>query len=133
MGRILLYADEYVAGWMAERMGETIIPPYTAFATVSADGQLMAGVLFNQFNEGSVEVSLYAPRHVSRGLLRAAAAYAFRDLQCNRITARTRASSLSVQKFIERVGFRKEGVIRSYYRSGEDSILYGMLRSECKW
>lgn len=133
MGRILLYADDYVAGWMAQRMGETIIPPYTAFGTVATDGQLTAAVLFNGLNESNVEVSLYAPRHVSRSLLRAAAGYAFGTLQCNRITARTRASTLRVRKFIEKVGFQQEGVLRAYYPDGDDAILFGMLKTECKW
>lgn len=133
MGRILLYADEYVAGWMAERMGETIIPPYTSFATVSADGHLTGAVLFNGLNEGNVEVSIYAPRHVSRALLRTAASYAFGDLQCNRVSARTRASSLKVRRFIEKAGFREEGVLRSYYRDGDDAILFGMTKAECRW
>jgi hypothetical protein len=133
VGRVLLYADDYVAGWMAEQMGESITPPYTAFGVLSAHGQLSAAVLFNGLHEGNVEVSLYAPRHVSRSLLRVAAAYAFETQGCHRITARTRASSLAVRKFIEKVGFREEGVLRGYYRDGDDAILFGMLRTECRW
>jgi RimJ/RimL family protein N-acetyltransferase len=133
VGRVLLYADDYVAGWMAEKMGESITPPYTAFGVVSAHGQLSGAVLFNGLHEGNVEVSLYAPRHVSRGLLRAAAAYAFETAGCHRITARTRASSLAVRKFIEKVGFVQEGVLRAYYRDGDDAILFGMKKTECRW
>lgn len=133
MGRILLYADDYVAHWMAGHTGETIIPPYTAFGTVSADGLLNAAVLFNGLNGGNVELSMVAPRHLPRGLIRAAARYAFVDLQCHRVTARTRASTLRVRRFIEKAGFRQEGVLRSYYRDGDDAILFGMLKKECRW
>jgi ribosomal protein S18 acetylase RimI-like enzyme len=133
VGRILLYADDYVAGWMAERMGEKIDPPYTAFGLVSAHGQLSGAMLFNGFHEGSVEVSLVAPKAVSRSLLRVAARHAFDELGCNRITARTRASSLRVRSFIEKVGFRQEGVLRAYYRDGDDAILFGMLKTENRW
>jgi hypothetical protein len=117
VGRILLYADDLVAGWMEQQTGQRIIPPYTAFATLAADGQISGAVLFNDHIEGSVEVSIVAPGRVSRALLRAAAQYAFGDLGVNRVTARTRASTLRA----------------AHYADGEDAILYGMLKAECRW
>lgn len=133
VGRILLYADEIVGRWVERQMGVKIIPPYTAFGMIGPDGLLVGAMIFNGFNEGSAEVSIYAPRAVSRGSLRAAATYVFETNGCNRLTARTRASSLSVRRFIEKVGFQQEGVLRAYYQDGEDAILYGLLRSECRW
>jgi RimJ/RimL family protein N-acetyltransferase len=133
VGRILLYADDLVAGWMAAQTGQSITPPYTSFAMISPDGQISGAVLFNDLQEASVEVSIVAPRAVSRALLRLAAQHAFGELQCNRVTARTRASSLTVRRFIEKAGFRQEGVLRSYYQDGDDAILFGMLKSECRW
>lgn len=133
VGRFLLCADEMVAGWMAKRAGIEINPPYTAFATLSDDGQIAGAVLFNDLQEASVEVSIVAPRRVSRSLLRAAASYAFDTLGCSRVTARTRASTLPVRRFIEKAGFRQEGVLRSYYRDGDDAIMFGMLKTECRW
>ncbi|HLO79218.1 MAG TPA: GNAT family protein [Magnetospirillum sp.] len=133
VGRILLYADQFVADWMAAQTGVSFDPPYTAFATIGADGQIAGAVLFNHLHERDVEVSLVAPRRMSRGLLRAAAAYAFDTLGCKRLTARTRASSLRVRRVIEKTGFRQEGVLRSYYQDGDDAILFGMLKTECRW
>lgn len=134
VGRFLLCADDLVAAWMAKQVeAERIIPPYTAFAALDADGQIAGAVLFNQFQEASVEVSLVAPRRVSRSLLRAAASYAFDTLGVSRVTARTRASTLTVRRFIEKAGFRQEGVLRAYYRDGDDAILFGMLRTERRW
>ena len=133
VGRILLYADDRVAAWASKRMGVEITPPYTSFGLVGSDGLLRGAMIFNCFNEGSAEVSIYAPRAVSRGSLRAAASYLFQTNGCNRVTARTRASSLRVRRFIEKVGFQQEGVLRAYYKDGEDAILYGLLRSECRW
>lgn len=133
VGRVLLYADDLVARWMADQTGQEIIPPYTAFGVLAPNGQFCGAMIFNDLNEGSVEVSLYAPGRISRGLLRIAAQYAFEQNGCRRITARTRASNLRVRRFIERVGFRQEGVLRSYYSDGDDAILFGMLRTECRW
>jgi RimJ/RimL family protein N-acetyltransferase len=33
----------------------------------------------------------------------------------------------------KRQGFTQEGVLREAFEDGEDAILYGMLKSECKW
>ena len=133
VGRILLYADDFVGGWLEDRMGVRLVPPYTSFGMIGPDGLLAGAMIFNGFNEGNAEVSIYAPRAVSRGSLRAAASYVFETNGCNRLTARTRASSLSVRRFIDKVGFQQEGVLRAYYQDGEDAILYGLLRSECRW
>lgn len=133
VGRVLLYADDFVAKWMAKQTGQEIIPPYTAFGVLDPNGRLCGAMLFNGLDEGSIEVSLFAPRKVSRGLLRIAARYAFGQNGCNRITARTRVSNLRVRGFIEKVGFKQEGVLRAYYQDGDDAILYGLLRSECRW
>lgn len=133
VGRILLYADDFVGAWVEARMGVKLIPPYTSFGLIGSDGLLAGAMIFNGFNEGNAEVSIYAPRAVSRGALRAAACYLFEDAGCNRVTARTRASSLRTRRFIEKVGFRQEGVLRAYYADGEDAILYGLLKSENRW
>lgn len=133
VGRILLYADDLVGHWMSEKMGVELIPPYTSFGVIGADGLLTGAMIFNGLNEGNVEVSIYAPKAISRGVLRVAASYIFQTLECNRVTARTRASSLRVRRFIEKVGFQQEGVLRAYYQDGEDAILYGLLKSENRW
>lgn len=133
IGRILLYADAFVAEWVAMKMDENIIPPYTALGIVDAHGQMAGGMIFNHLHEGNIELSVYAPGVFTRGAIRAAAAFAFDTQGVSRVTARTRASNLHARRVIEKAGFRQEGVLRSYYADGEDSILYGLLKSECRW
>ena len=67
------------------------------------------------------------------GRLLAPAVDGFTELGVSRMTARTRASSLDVRRVIEKAGFRQEGVLRSYFKDGEDAILFGMLKTECRW
>lgn len=133
VGRLLLYADSYVAQWMSQKTNENIIPPYTALGVVGRHGQLTGAVIFNHLHEGNIEISVYAPKVFTRGVIKAAAAFAFDTQGVSRVTARTRASNLHARRVIEKAGFRQEGVLRSYYADGEDSILYGLLKSECRW
>ena len=133
VGRILLYADDLVGRWLSDHMGVEILPPFTSFGVIGANGQLTGAMIFNNLNEGSVEVSLYAPRAITKGLLRVASSYIFETLGCNRVTARTRASNLRACRFIQKVGFQREGVLRAYYKDGEDAILYGLTKSDNRW
>jgi RimJ/RimL family protein N-acetyltransferase len=118
---------------MGGQMGIEIIPPYTALGIVSAHGQLTGGMVFNNQSEADIELSIVAPKRLTRGICRVIAQYAFETAGCMRMTARTRESNLQVRRVIEKVGFRQEGVLRGYYRDGEDAILFGLLRSECRW
>jgi hypothetical protein len=133
VGRLLLYADAAVGSWMAGKLGQTFLPPYTAIGILGWNGQLVGGMLFNQYAEGDVEVTCFAPGRLGRGPLKAGCAYVFQTLGCNRMSARTRASSLAVQVVLRKIGFQQEGVLRQYYSDGEDAILFGMLKGECRW
>ncbi len=133
VGHLLLYADAIVGRWMSEKMGQTFIAPFTAIGILGWNGQLVGGMLFNQYVEGDIEVTCYAPGRLHRGALKAGCAYVFDTLKCNRMSARTRASSLAVQVVLRKIGFQQEGTLREYYTDGEDAVLFGMLKRECKW
>jgi hypothetical protein len=133
VGNILLRADAIVGRWMSDRMGVDFEVPYAAMGILGQSGQLEGGVIFNGFNEADVEVTLYAPRRLSRALFRVICSYAFETLECNRMTARTRASSLVVRRVLTGTGFQEEGMLRRYYKDGEDAVLYGMTKEDCRW
>jgi hypothetical protein len=131
--QLLLFADRVVGDFMSEKMGQDFTPPYTAIGILGTDGQLCGGMLFNAYVEGDVEVTCYAPGRLLRGPIRAGCAYAFETLGCNRMSARTRASSLAVQVVLRKIGFQQEGTLREYYTDGEDAVLFGLLKRNCKW
>lgn len=118
---------------MAGKMGQTFAPPYTAIGILDDSGQLKGGMLFNGHAEGDIEVTCFAPGRLQRGPIRAGCAYVFETLGCNRMSARTRASSLAVHGVLQKIGFKKEGILRSYYQDGEAAILFGMTKGDCKW
>ena len=133
VGQLLLFADRVVGDLMSGRMGQDFAPPYTAIGILGADGQLCGGMLFNAYVEGDVEVTCYAPGRLLRGPIRAGCAYAFETLGCNRLSARTRASSLAVQVVLRKIGFQQEGYARSYLRingAWHDHLLFGLLAED---
>jgi ribosomal-protein-alanine N-acetyltransferase len=61
------------------------------------------------------------------------AALAFRHLGIERLTAWANARNGRSQSALERVGFRREGVLRSWHRHGDarhDVVVFAMLREE---
>ena len=61
------------------------------------------------------------------------AALAFRHLGLDRLTAWANTRNGRSQVALERVGFRREGVLRSWHRHGDerhDVVVFGMLREQ---
>jgi RimJ/RimL family protein N-acetyltransferase len=87
---------------------------------------------------GAYEIGIcLLPNHRGRGIgtgaQRLLVEYLFSVSPVHRIQAGTEVGNVAEQRALERVGFRREGVLRSmYFRDGEfrDSIIYGLLRHE---
>lgn len=127
--------DERVRNWVAERIGENL-DDATAAIGVEEDGELIAGVAYNMYTGASICMNVAAEpgkRWTTKEFMYAFFAYPFVQLNCNRVTGLVRRSNSVARKFDEHVGFVQEGVIRQAFEDGEDAILYGMLKSECKW
>ena len=54
----------------------------------------------------------------------------FDELKAVRSTALIANSNVACQKFVEQIGFVKEGTMRKAYNDDEDMLIYGFLESE---
>jgi ribosomal-protein-alanine N-acetyltransferase len=77
------------------------------------------------------------PEAMGRGLATAAARaaidYAFEELGLHRVTADADPRNAPALALLERLGFRREGLLREHYRQGEewqDGVLFGLLRGD---
>lgn len=70
---------------------------------------------------------------LSRGFLRLIFAYIFDQLGCSRISGRIAADNLVAQEASARLGFQVEGRMRCALKDGQDILIVGMLRSDCKF
>lgn len=78
------------------------------------------------------EVSIASQGGLSREFMRAVFGYVFHDLNCRRCTGRVSAS-LPWARQLPRLGFKEEGRLREAAPDGGDTIIFGMLRHECRW
>lgn len=127
--------DQAVATWVAAHLGIPIAPPYVALGVIDASGTLIGGAVFHGHCGASIDVTIYGPGALTRGALRATCQYVFGQLRCERLGAFCRRTNVPTRKLVERLGFRLEGVARSYWEEGRagDAMIYGMLKAECRW
>lgn len=116
--------------WPADRNGRSCGP-----AVAVPDGPLIAGVVYNWYRQANIEMTIAStsPRWCSRSVLRGLFWYPFEQMGLHRVTAVTEHTFQSTRAFLDRIGFRDEGIMRRAYRNGNDAVIYGMLREECRW
>jgi RimJ/RimL family protein N-acetyltransferase len=120
--------DDEVARFVGERCSTIICPPYTAIG-LERDGEIVAGVVFNNFTRHDVHVTVAGERF-TRGFLRAVGAYVFRQLGCLRMTITTEQER--VIDYAKRLGAQTEGRTRNHFGQGRHGIVLGILREDWK-
>ena len=106
----------------------------TWLTSVTPDGNILGVVAYSSYWQGNCEIhaASVSPRWVTPQFLRAAFAYPFLQLACNRITAKVLVSNKRSLDHCFRLGFVIEGCQRQWNGS-DDLLVLGMLRGECKW
>ena len=135
--KILAREDLRVATWVAAQMpifefGST---PYTAIGLANEQGQIVAGVVYQNFIKTCIDVHIAAVgrRWATREFLGECCRYPFEQLGCRRMTGLVPGKNARGADFDEKFGFKWEGRIRHILPDGDDIIMYGMLREECRW
>lgn len=133
---LILGHDVLVADWVRQRAphAESGFEKFVAIG-VEDEGSLIAGVVYDQYYPGvSIHVSIASttPKWCNRRILKGLFTYPFGQMKVKRLTAYTGSSMASVRGFLERLGFRQEGILRQGF-ADDDAVIYGMLKHECPW
>jgi [ribosomal protein S5]-alanine N-acetyltransferase len=104
-----------------------------------ADGSCAGWVNWRKSGKyGNYEIGIALfPEHRGRGVgteaQRQLVEYLFKTTTVHRLEAGTEIDNVAEQRSLEKVGFRREGVLRGlYFRDGSwrDSVIHGLLREE---
>lgn len=140
MRHLIFGQDEAVANWVMDRL--PIQPKGRTFGAYRAigityDDKMVAGVVYNGLTEDMrdchMTIASEKPHWAGRLVLRALFDYPFNQLGVARVTAMTNQKNKKSKNLLKRLGFMHEGCIRYYYNPNEGALIYGMLKSECKW
>ncbi len=130
----LLFDDaERVGDWVSQEIGiPGFVPPYSGVGWLNDEGDMVGGVVFNNFTGPNVEASVAWTGVLTRSVLRIIRQYVFEQHPCRRITIHTRASNAGVIDQARRLGFKPEGVHPAYF-ADDDGVSLGLLKDDCKW
>jgi len=126
---------ESIAKWVCER-----IPHVESFSNMKTIGVMdetgnpLGAVVYHEYRDHDIQMSCAADssRWLTRNILATIFEYPFSQLQCNRVTALTPLRNKHTRQFLEKTGFKQEGIMRRGFND-DDCVIYGMLREECKW
>lgn len=136
MKRILWDDRNRVLRFVAERVDAESWNDGAQAIGLEHEGKLVAGVVYE--NKSGANIMMHVASDGSRhwmtpAYLSACFRYPFIQEGCNRITGLVRADNVDAQRFDEHLGFKREGQLRAACTDGTDLIVYGMLKTECRF
>ena len=135
MNRIVI-GEQRVSEYVAKKVDEDNFGNHASIGLVDENDNILAGVVYNMWSGhaicmhiGAEEGSNWFSRRFATTCFNATFGY----FNCNRATGLVRKSNIKAQKFVLKLGFREEGVVREACHDGEDLIMFGMLARECRF
>lgn len=125
----MIVTDDRVAKFVGEKLDTIIYPPFTAMG-LEKNGNVVAGVIFNCYTGPSIELTV-AGKGWTRKFFREVGSYVFRQLKCARMQFITEDDG--VAKLAERLGGKREGILRDRYGKGRDGIMISVLEQEYRF
>jgi len=99
------------------------------------DGQLAGGVVFTDYTKRDIHahIAIEDSRWCTKKYLRFVSEYPFVHCGVERVSSLTRKSNPKAGKAMSAWGGKQEGVLRKYFADDDDAILWGLLKSECRF
>lgn len=131
----MITVDQSIVGpWVAGHIpGMTYQPGSAAAIGRIKDGQIVAGVLYQDFNGANVFCHIAGVgRWMNKQYLSIIFDYPFRQLKVRRITVCVASSNTASRRFVEHLGFTLEAILHDAHPDG-DLRIYKMTADECRW
>lgn len=132
----IIYNMPEIAKFVSKNIkGDERFPLDSPCVGIIRGGKIIAGVVYSLYTGNSIamNVAATAPGWLNKAFLRTVFRYPFEQLGVSRVSALVRTDNETSSKFVEHVGFVREGCIRKAESDGTDLYLYGMLKEECRW
>lgn len=123
--------------WICDGLGEDTNWVGDSFTFgVCYRGKMVAGLIFNNYRANlDLWMTIYSisPKWCSKSVLKYIFTTCFEVLNCKRANVLVSKDNHKSLSLCERLGFRKEGLLRQYRENGDDCYIMGMLKKECRW
>lgn len=135
MKEVVYSPTDEMLTWATDRGGITFRDDAATIGVRSDEG-LHGVIVFDSFTTTGCWVSVVSDggrKWITRELIIKVFAYPFIQLGYPRLNSFVSINNADAIRFNEHFGFQREGVLREAGEKGEDLIVYGMLRRECRW
>jgi len=132
--RIVTDQPQRIGEFVSEIMGNDGWSSYQAIG-LEEDGELIAGVLFDNYNGASIcmhVAALPGKRWLTREFLWYCFYYPFMELKVKRVTGLVPESNLVARRFDEHLGFELEARLKDAAPDG-DVLVYRMFKDDCRF
>lgn len=123
--------DEQIAAWVSEKLGQSIVQPFTTLGWVDQFGR-PGGCVFNNKDAANIDLTFAMDGLMDRGVMRAIAHYVFIQSGCARVTMKTRKSNERAIRAARIAGFEFETNLERWY-GAEDGVQFKMTSDRCRW
>jgi len=106
----------------------------TYLTSLDQSGNILGVAVFSRFTTGNCELTVASSglNWLSRGFIYRAAAYAFLQINCRRVTAIIAVENEKSLNLAQQFGFKMEGRLRDWFPSG-DAFILGLMAEQCDW
>lgn len=130
-----IVTGQRVVEWVAKRTNEFGNFGAAVALGVERDGELVGGVVFNDYNGVNINMHVAAVAGsywLNRGFLWMCFDYPFRQLKVKRVTGLVGEGNARARQFDEKVGFKLETRLKDAHPTG-DLLVYVMRPDDCRW
>lgn len=121
-----------IAAWAGAELNETFAPPYIALASVDQRNTIIGVIVLNNYSPGgNIDLTGVGQGAFTPSIVRSIARYVFNQLNCSRVTLRTRRSNHRTRKLLKR-HFIQEMALKNWF-GNEDAFQFRICRDECPW
>lgn len=132
MGRHLVSGPS-VGAWVALRTGGGVFSADAMTAIgLENDGQIVAGVMYENWNGKSIVAHMAVTGRLTRGFIGEIFRYAFQKCGVEKVILPIASTNVKSLSFAENLGFTEEARIKDAAPGG-DIILCTLSRSECRF
>lgn len=127
---------QYIAGYFQRAVDRKVIPPYSAIGWIEKD-KLVGQSVFVDYTGSNIEIHLNTPGVFNRRIIRDVYGYVFKQLKCNRLTAKVATNNEKLLQLLPRLDFEYECLIEQYYGEWDspvDAAQYKLTKNNAlKW
>ena len=134
MDTLVFDQKEAIGAWVAQQVGQTSDWGSFYAMGVARDGEIIAGVVFNNFNGANATCHIAITRftRMSPKLFEAVCDYAFNFCKLKRITGMVPSNEPKILAFDKHLGFEEEFVMKDG-APGADMHVLVMWPDTCRW